>query len=152
MIFRVMIILLGAFSSIVWAEGCNSNDATIFSCRMNNSSFYVCSGGDKAYYKHFKKGVNDFIYPNNHSPGVFSLSSTGYSGGGETRIEFHQNEYLYSIYDKIVKTEDNGETYPDFESGIEVIKNNVVISKKECLSSSGVNQALAEKSFNPISR
>lgn len=66
-------------------------------------------------------------------------------------MEFNEKGYLYSIYDKVIKAEDDGETYPEFESGIEVIKNNVVISKKECLSSSGINQALASKLFKSVS-
>lgn len=144
---RLMMVVLITYCSYSVAESCNIDDETIFSCRMNNGSFYVCSDGSKAYYKHFKKGVNDFVYPEDEVPGVFTLSSTGYSGGGETRIEFNHGEYLYSIYDKVIKAEANGETYPDFESGIKIIKNDVVISKKKCLSSSGINQSLANKVF-----
>lgn len=151
MILRSMVILLLTFSAFSWGDGCNVNDAMIFSCRMSDSSFYICFGENKAYYKPFKKGINDFVYPKNEVPGIFTFSSNGYSGGGETRIEFKQGKYLYSIYDRVIKSEANGEKYPDFESGMEIIKNNIEISKEECLSSSGVNQSLAKKVFRLIS-
>jgi hypothetical protein len=137
---NILFFILSLLSPVSLAGECGDNDKTVFYCEMKESSLSICSNDYIIYYKHFKKGNLDFLYPENNSNGMFYISNKSYSGGGESRIRFINHDFSYVIFDKLVKREDGGEIFSDFESGIMVVKNNKVLSTKFCDDSSGINE------------
>ncbi|QXF34629.1 hypothetical protein CE143_16765 [Photorhabdus luminescens] len=119
---------------------CKNNEVVVFHCAMKESKFSVCKRNDYIYYKHEKNNKVDFTYPETNRKGDFYFSYTGYSGGGESHIRFENSNYHYIIYDRIIRSEDYMGRYPNFESGISIMKDGSLISHQKCEISSGINE------------
>ena len=136
---------------------CNSNEEIIFACLTEKKTASLClrrhDGNIHIKYKYGTSRKIELSYPENEegSTEKFKLSTTPYPGGGENRIRFTIGKHDYYLYD-ITKTEsDESGQYPEFKSGLFVLKNNAKVFSQSCRNDASITapafEILKEEEF-----
>lgn len=143
---RFITLLLILCCSAVWAGEpgslCNKDEQVIFTCSTGKKFASLCASSqfskNSGYvqYRYGRPQKIELLYPETLKPSQrnFTLSNTGFSGGGASYIRFQNNGYEYFLYDSTVRTNFKaGEpNYPQFDAGIVVRQNSKKISTKHC--------------------
>ncbi|MEK8078342.1 hypothetical protein [Pseudomonas sp. XK-1] len=136
---------------------CNSNEESIFTCLTEKKTASLClrrhEGNIHIKYKYGTNRKIELSYPENEegSTEKFKLSTTPYPGGGENRIRFTIGKHDYYLYD-ITKTEsDESGQYPEFKSGLFVLKHNAKVFSQSCRNDASITapafEILKEEEF-----
>lgn len=136
---------------------CNFNEEIIFTCLTDKKTASLClrrhEGNVHIKYKYGTSRKIELSYPETEegSTEKFKLSTTPYPGGGENRIRFTIGKHNYYLYD-VTKTEsDESGQYPEFKSGLFVLKNNAKVFSQPCRNDAGITapafEILKEEDF-----
>lgn len=121
---------------------CIEGEQIVFTCAVKKRVASVCasipftkSEGNMQYRFGTKSNV-EFRFPPNPSPQGkhFYLSSTPFSGGGETHLRFINGVYEYIVYERTTRGEEDGQDSPPvlFNDGILIKKSGKKIAQYKC--------------------
>ena len=150
----VLLINLAA-ATVAHAEGmCKFKELTVFNCELSKSISSMCRYSDNGVLT-YRNGIDGKVnfelsnYANKNNP-VFYFSNIPYAGGGEAHIRFANQEYIYYLYDKTVKTDED----PTFSSGIVIYKKQRKISNLVCNNDASIRESayesIAKEPYHPI--
>jgi hypothetical protein len=140
---------------------CQPSEAEVFNCQIKNKLLSVCaSSSDKSkeqllQYRYGTTSSIELNYPENPAvpSGHFMSSSVGYSGGGEFRIHFKNNDFDYILFDRTIRTgfDDDGNK-PEFSAGIAIKESGKVKSVHKCSNNTQIivpeNMTIPEEEFD----
>ncbi len=135
--------LLAVCSHGAAASLCDKRESVVFECSIGKKMVAVCAenstlqGVSHVQYRYGVKDHLELVYPKN----VQSLSSSmaysrkAYASGGEQQINFSDNGYDYSVFDRSTRTgfRTDGQHDTQFTSGLVVKKNGRIILSHTCL-------------------
>lgn len=120
---------------------CRADEIAVFECEAEETLIAICTGRTSpsrmtTQYRYGRLGAIEFSYPDpsrNHENNMYFWMK-GYSGGGESRIEFWNAGYLYAVYDRITRTSfgHDGRHDPQVESGVSIMRAGDEIRDRRC--------------------
>lgn len=100
-------------------QRCEHGEQLLFHCDMQEDALSLCaipeSGAVRVRISHDDTTREAVI-----AAGSARLSTTAYAGGGEARIGFVDQDVVYSVFDRTVRTgfDDDGLNAPAFTAGV----------------------------------
>ncbi|WP_428242220.1 hypothetical protein [Gynuella sp.] len=133
LVHRFLFVPLLVLSVHSMAESlCFIGEQPAFSCDIKQKSLSVCVAGDDSLF--YRYGTRQNLEMNLASDTHFS--ATGYSGGGEGRLTFHNGKYDYVVYSKIISGEwidrEAGIREKQESAGVYVIKKGKQVADLSC--------------------
>ncbi len=124
---------------------CAPGQTPVLSCGIGGKVLSLCASGTltteraasvKMQYRFGRKGAVEMAWPvrPEHPRGLFFLSTTMFSGGGEERIRFSNGGYDYVVFQRTIagsRDEDGARGYYTDE-GVAVLKGGRVVGKHIC--------------------
>lgn len=117
---------------------CTSGETAVLACGVGSGKIVsLCARDGKLQYRFGKAGAHEMTWPAQpETPrGLFFLSTTTYSGGGEERIRFSNGGYDYIVFQRTIALNWNPDgTREHFQDeGVAVLKDGKIVGKKICV-------------------
>lgn len=104
-----------------------ASEKPVFSCRSGAHTVIVVRSGGVLTYRSMRGGGLEIQVMQNEG-----VSRMGYSGGGELQAAFRQGSWTYVVYQRTVRTSFIGRNDARFEAGVDVVRNDRVVSRRRC--------------------
>lgn len=119
---------------------CLANEETLFACPIASKQVAVCHDGRLAIYRFGRRDAVELEIKSGR------FARAGYSGGGESQIQFEKRGYSYVIFDRTVRTEfgTDGQNAADTSAGVLIRRDGQKVGTRFCGGSG--EQTIAGKS------
>ncbi len=131
---------------------CAQAEQTLFFCEAGRKQIAVCGVNDEQGNQ-----VAQYRYGSDTAEIVLTggrFSSTPYSGGGESQIQFANGPVRYIVYSRSVRTNfASGEPNdPEFTDGVLVVRDGEVVADRQCTARVESVDVLAGESYGGVSK
>ncbi|MDP1736252.1 MAG: hypothetical protein Q8L23_02295 [Caulobacter sp.] len=124
---------------------CAPGEQPVLSCGVGGKVLSLCASGSltaegagsvKMQYRFGRKGAVEMAWPvrPEHPRGLFFLSTTMFSGGGEERIRFSNGGYDYVVFQRTIagSRDEDGVRGSYQDEGVAVLKAGKVVGRHIC--------------------